>query len=97
MSGSSPRLATGGFAAAAGGVAIMTLLSRLVGLARWVVFSSMVGATCVGDAYATTNQLPNVLYEVAVGGALAAVIVPIVARYLAEGDERSADALAARR
>lgn len=92
MSGSSPRLATGGFAAAAGGVAIMTLLSRLVGLARWVVFSSMVGATCVGDAYATTNQLPNVLYEVAVGGALAAVIVPIVARYLAEGDERSADA-----
>lgn len=92
MSGQSSRLGSGGFAAAAGAVALVTLLSRVVGLVRVMVFSNAVGATCVGQVYATTNQLPNVLYEVAVGGALAAVVVPIVAKYLATGDDRSADA-----
>ncbi len=90
----SARIATGGIAAAAGVIAVTTLASRLVGFGRWLVFSSQTGATGVGEAYATANQLPNVLYEVAAGGALAAVAVPLIARHLNRGDERSADATA---
>lgn len=87
----SPRLAAGGIVAAAGMVAAITIVSRGVGLGRWVVFSNSVGATCLGQVYATANQVPNVLYEAAAGGALAAVAVPLISTYLNRGDERRAD------
>lgn len=91
MSEPSPRLVVGGMAAAAGLVAVTTLLSRLVGLGRWAAFSDSVGATCLGQVYASANQVPNVLYEVAVGGALAAVAVPLVSGLLLRGREDAAD------
>lgn len=75
----------GGLLAAAGLVAGITLLARAVGLVRWVVFSHAVGATCVGQVYGTANLVPNVLFEVAAGGALAAVAVPLVAGHLHRG------------
>jgi putative peptidoglycan lipid II flippase len=50
-----------------------------------------VGATCVGEVYATANQVPNALYEIAAGGALAAVVVPLVSGYLHRGREDLAD------
>jgi putative peptidoglycan lipid II flippase len=77
--------------AAAGVVAVVTLVARAVGLVRWFVFSDAVGATCVGQVYATANQVPNVLFEVAAGGALAAVAVPLVSGSLHRGDEEQAD------
>ena len=83
-----------GIAAAAGLVAAVTLASRVVGFARWLVFSGTVGGTCVGETYATANQLPNVLFEVAAGGALAAVVIPLVGRALARQDRAEADRIA---
>lgn len=91
MSGPGPRVVVGGLAGAAGLVAAITLVSRVVGLGRWVVFAESVGATCLGQVYASANLVPNVLYEVAVGGALAAVAVPVVARFLSRGEEADAD------
>lgn len=72
-------------------VAVVTLLARVVGFGRWLVFSGTVSAQCVGTAYATANQLPNVLYEVVAGGALAAAVVPLLAGPLARGDRAEAD------
>lgn len=62
-----------------------------MGVARWGAFSHAVGATCVGEVYATANTVPNVIFEIAAGGALAAVAVPLVARHLHRGDEELAD------
>jgi len=90
-SGPSPRVLTQGLLAAAGIVAVTTLLARVAGIARWLAFSEAVGATCVGQVYVTVNQVPNVLFEIAAGGALAAVAVPLVARHLQDGDEDLAD------
>ncbi|WP_289018084.1 murein biosynthesis integral membrane protein MurJ [uncultured Ornithinimicrobium sp.] len=94
---SSVRRGGGGLLAAAGLVAGVTLLARAVGLVRWVVFSHAVGATCVGQVYGTANLVPNVLFEVAAGGALAAVAVPLVAGHLHRGRDdlagRTASAL----
>ncbi|MGO0578146.1 lipid II flippase MurJ [Ornithinimicrobium panacihumi] len=87
----SPRLHGGGLLAAAGLVAVVTLAARAVGLVRWLVFAKAVGATCVGQVYTTANLVPNVLFEVAAGGALAAVAVPLVAGHLHRGDEDLAD------
>ncbi|WP_192498545.1 murein biosynthesis integral membrane protein MurJ [Ornithinimicrobium pratense] len=87
----SARLGGQGLLAAAGVVAAVTLVSRAVGLARWGAFSHAVGATCVGEVYATANTVPNVLFEIAAGGALAAVAVPLVARHLHRGNDELAD------
>ena len=82
--------ATPGVFAAAGLIAVVTLAARVFGFGRWLVFSQSVGATCVGSVYQAANQLPNVLFEVAAGGALAAVVVPIVAGQLTRGDQGQA-------
>lgn len=88
------RSRAGTLLGAASGIAAVTLASRVVGFGRWLVFSREVGGTCVGQAYATANQLPNVLYEVTAGGALAAVVVPLVATAVERGDRERADHIA---
>ena len=81
----------GGILGGAALVAVVTVVARAVGFGRWLAFSGTVHAGCVGTAYATANQLPNVLYEVVAGGALTAAVVPLLARPLADGDRASVD------
>ena len=69
-----------GIARGAAIVASLTILSRLLGLVRTLVFSQTVGATCLGTAYVTANQVPNLLYELVLGGALTSAMVPVLAR-----------------
>ena len=69
-------------------IGVITALARVVGFGRYLVFSGNVGATCVGTAYATANQLPNVLFEVAAGGALAGAVVPLLAGPIASAGAR---------
>src|SRR5580692_3806594 len=61
-------------------VAGLTILSRLLGLVRTLVFSQTIGAGCLGTAYVTANQVPNLLYELVLGGALTSAMVPVLAR-----------------
>lgn len=78
-------------AAAAGLIAVVTLLSRAAGFARTLIFSSTVGASEVGGIYQAVNTIPNVVFEVAAGGVLAAVAVPIIAGRLGAQDRAGAD------
>jgi putative peptidoglycan lipid II flippase len=80
-----------GVFAAAGLIAGVTLAARIFGFGRWLVFSQSVGTTCVGSVYQAANQLPNVVFEVAAGGALAAVVVPIIAGQLARRSDAEAE------
>jgi putative peptidoglycan lipid II flippase len=61
-------------------IAGLTVLSRILGLVRTLVFSQAVGATCLGNVYVTANQVPNLVYELVLGGALASAMVPVLAR-----------------
>ena len=70
----------GGIARGAALVAGLTILSRVLGLVRTLVFSQTVGATCLGTAYVTANQVPNLLYELILGGALTSAMIPVLAR-----------------
>jgi putative peptidoglycan lipid II flippase len=76
----SQRLARG-IARGATIVAGLTLASRLLGLVRTVVFSQTVGAGCLGTAYVTATQVPNLVYELVLGGALTTAMVPVLARW----------------
>ena len=73
------------------GVGGLALAARVVGFGRSLVFSKTVGDTCLGDVYNAANALPNVLFEVAAGGVLAGVVVPVVARHLGAGRRAEAD------
>ena len=68
------------FARGAALIAGLTIVSRILGLARTLVFSQTVGAGCLGTAYVTANQVPNLIYELVLGGALASAMVPVLAR-----------------
>jgi putative peptidoglycan lipid II flippase len=69
-----------GIARGAAVVASLTILSRVLGLVRTLVFSQTVGASCLGTAYVTANQVPDLLYQLILGGALASAMVPVLAR-----------------
>lgn len=60
-------------------IAGLTVVARIIGLLRYVVLARTVGTTCLGDVYATANAVPNIVFELVAGGALAAVVVPLVA------------------
>ncbi len=69
-------------------VTAITVLARVGGLTRNVVFARAVGFNCVSDTYVTVNTVPNVLYEILAGGALASLVVPLLASAVA-GDDRA--------
>jgi putative peptidoglycan lipid II flippase len=77
---SAGRTYAAGIARGAGVIAVITIVSRAVGLVRTLTFSQTVGATCLGTAYVTANQIPNLVYELVLGGALSSVMVPVLAR-----------------
>ncbi len=73
--------ATGiGIGRAAALIGALTVLARLLGLVRTLVFAKTVGATCLGTAYITANTLPNIVYDIVLGGALTSIMVPVLAR-----------------
>ena len=84
----------GGLLSVAGSVAGLTLVSRVLGFLRWLVQAATVGTGTVAGAYTTANQLPNTLYEVVVGGVLAATVVPLLAAPIAAGRREEVTATA---
>ena len=84
----------GGLLSVAGSVAGLTLVSRALGFLRWLVQAATVGTGTVAGAYTTANQLPNTLYEVVVGGVLAATVVPLLAAPIAAGRREEVTATA---
>lgn len=86
-----------GVAGAAALIAALTLLARLAGFGRTLVFTNTVGAGSTGDVYLAANTVPNVVFEVVAGGALAGLVVPMLAGGIAAGDReqvrRTASAL----
>jgi putative peptidoglycan lipid II flippase len=91
------RTVAQGVAGAAALIAVLTLLARLAGFGRTLVFTNTVGADSTGDTYQAANTVPNIVFEVVAGGALASLVVPMLAGGIALGDReqvrRTASAL----
>jgi putative peptidoglycan lipid II flippase len=87
------RQRVGGIGRAAVLIGSITLLARVIGFGRQVVFAHTVQASCLGTAYTTANMVPNIIYDIVMGGALTAVVVPVLAGpALASGDgDQAAD------
>ncbi|XRQ15734.1 murein biosynthesis integral membrane protein MurJ [Actinomadura welshii] len=86
MPPSTLRRLTGGLAGAAVVIAVITVLARLAGFGRTYAFSQTVTTSCLSQAYFTATQFPFIVYEIVAGGALTAMVVPVLAGAAERGD-----------
>ncbi|HSG80233.1 MAG TPA: murein biosynthesis integral membrane protein MurJ [Acidimicrobiia bacterium] len=90
MSSSSGRSLYRRMGVAAAIVAVGTLLSRVLGLVRQVVFAWLLGAGSAGDEYFVAFLVPDFLFYLLAGAYMAITLIPILTRRLAAGDEEDA-------
>ncbi|GLW98159.1 murein biosynthesis integral membrane protein MurJ [Microtetraspora sp. NBRC 16547] len=75
-----PRLAKAGRA-----MALATLVSRVTGFGRTLALVAALGlGSRLLDAHTMANTLPNSIYDLVLGGALAGVLVPLLVRHTDE-------------
>ena len=67
-------------------MAVGTIVSRITGLARGLLLVAVLGTTLLGDTFNVANTMPNILYNLIIGGALTAVFVPQIVRATREDD-----------
>ena len=67
-------------------MAIGTAASRGTGFLRTVVIAAAMGLT-VGDSYNVANTIPNIIYDLLLGGVLTSVVVPLLVRAERDGQE----------
>jgi putative peptidoglycan lipid II flippase len=67
-----------------------TLLSRVLGLLRQVIFAWLLGAGAAGDEYFVAFVIPDFLNYLVAGAYMAITLIPILTRRLAAGDEEDA-------
>ena len=75
-------------------MAVGTLASRLTGFLRTVVIAAAMGLT-VAESYNVANTIPNILYDLLLGGVLTSVVVPLLVQ-AAHDDGDEGDAYAQR-
>jgi putative peptidoglycan lipid II flippase len=63
-----------------------TLVSRITGFIRNIIIVATLGTALLGDAYNVGNTMPNVLYNLLIGGALTAVFLPQIVRAAQDSD-----------
>ncbi len=61
-------------------MAVGTLASRATGFVRSIVLVAVLGIQLVPDAYNAANTLPNMVYELLLGGILTSVFVPLIVK-----------------
>ncbi len=83
----------GGLLKSSAVVSTMTMLSRVLGLARDVVVAIFVGATANADAFFIAFKVPNFLRRLFAEGAFSQAFVPVLAEYREAGPEAAVKAL----
>jgi putative peptidoglycan lipid II flippase len=71
---------------ASGIMAIGTILSRITGFFRAILGVAVLGTALLADSYNVANTMPNILYNLLVGGALTAIFVPQLVRSFSDED-----------
>jgi putative peptidoglycan lipid II flippase len=69
-------------------MAVGTLGSRATGFLRTVMIAAALGVHSVANAYNVGNTLPNIVYDLLLGGVLSAVVVPLLVEAVhTDGDD----------
>jgi putative peptidoglycan lipid II flippase len=78
--GQAPEDDTGSVARHSAVMAVGSIVSRVTGFLRTAVLAAALGAEVVSNDYNLANTIPNMVYELLLGGVLASVIVPLLIR-----------------
>lgn len=68
-------------------VGLMTLLSRITGLARDIAFSAWFGAGPVIDAFTVAFKIPNLMRRLFAEGAFSQAFVPVITEFQTRGSQ----------
>lgn len=61
-------------------MALGTALSRITGFIRSILLVATLGTGILGDTYNVGNTMPNIIYNLLIGGSMTAVFVPQIVR-----------------
>src|SRR5665213_3670985 len=67
-----------------------TLVSRLTGLLRVLVLAWVLGFTPIADSFNLANTVPNMLFDLVLGGIAGATFIPVFVERLTLDGERKA-------
>jgi len=70
-------------------VGSMTMLSRVLGLVRDIVFARVIGADGLADAFFVAFKIPNFLRRLFAEGAFSQAFVPVLAEYRHKGSQQA--------
>jgi putative peptidoglycan lipid II flippase len=68
-------------------MAVASLASRITGFLRSIMLVAALGTSAVGDAYNSGNNLPNMIYELLLGGVLSSVLIPLLVHAESEDED----------
>lgn len=87
-----PDVATQSLARPTAVMAVGTALSRITGLGRTIAMAFALGVaeSRLADSYNLANTLPNVIYELILGGVLTSIFIPLVVQELRTKDHDDA-------
>lgn len=67
-------------------MAVGTIISRITGFIRNILAVAVLGTALLADTYNVANTIPNILYNLLIGGALTAIFVPQLIRSFSDAD-----------
>jgi putative peptidoglycan lipid II flippase len=76
-----------GLMAASGSMAVASLASRITGFLRSILLVIAIGTGAVANSYNAGNNLPNMIYELLLGGVLSSVLIPLLVHAQSEDDD----------
>lgn len=71
-----------------GVIGFATVLSRILGFIRDIVFAGLFGTSIIAQAFVVAFRIPNTLRDLVGEGAMNSAIVPVLSEYKALGDEK---------
>lgn len=71
-------------------VMIAFAVAKVISLAQTVIIANAFGVGSEWDAFVTANRIPELIFTLISGGALAHAFIPIFSGYLAKGDKEGA-------
>ncbi|GAA3534760.1 murein biosynthesis integral membrane protein MurJ [Amycolatopsis ultiminotia] len=67
-------------AKASGRMAIASLISRVTGFLWKLLLAAAIGTGVANDSFNVANTMPNIIFELLIGGVLTSVVVPLLVR-----------------
>lgn len=65
------------------------VVSRITGFLREMLVPNLIGVNEEGDAYTIAFRITGLMYDMLVGGAVSAALIPILSGYIAKDDEET--------